>query len=294
LKRLALIIATKDRPKEIRRLFDNIQNQTAQPYQIIVVDSGGERVDGIVREYPRLNLNYLHTTPPSAARQRNEGLKAAKDSSELIGFIDDDIIFQELALEKMASFWENAPIEIGGAGFNLINHPPLFARAFKSLRLTERLGFYSSRRGAVLRSGFQTMIGTVDKNTEVDWLPSTAVVWRKNIFERFKFDEWYEGYSYLEDLDFSYPIRKKYKLYIVADAKYHHLPAVGGRGSDFQFGIKEIKNRLHFVQKNPDLSWSKCYQTLILRTILNMVTIFLSRRMSYVKRTIGNLVGFLN
>jgi hypothetical protein len=33
-------------------------------------------------------------------------------------------------------------------------------------------------------------------------LPSGASVWRREIFDKFSFEEFFEGYSYLEDLDF--------------------------------------------------------------------------------------------
>jgi len=291
LKRIAFIVATKDRPVEIRRLLDNIQKQSVRPREIIVVDSGKERVENILREFVELRSAYMHVTPPSAARQRNEGLKAVSKSVDLIGFLDDDIIFEEQALENMCAFWDEALSAIGGAGFNLINHPSLFASSLKKLALTERLGFYSSRKGAVLPSGFHTMIGTVEKNMEVDWLPSTAVLWRREVIDKYEFDEWYEGYSYLEDLDFSYSAGKIFKLFVVAGAGYRHFPALGGRANDFQFGRKEVRNRLHFVRKNPELSLAKCYQALLIRMALNFAAIFLNRRPGFLLRCLGNLFG---
>lgn len=293
MKRISFIIATKDRPGEVDRLLDNIRKQSVQPHQIIIVDSGSNRVDGVIRKYPGLNTTYLFSSPPSAARQRNEGLKVVESSSDLIGFLDDDITFEDQAIENMLAFWESAAPHIGGAGFNLINHPPLFAGSLKSLPLAERLGFYSRRRGIVLRSGFHTMIGIVNSNTQVEWLPSTAVVWRKFVLTKYQFDEWYNGYSYLEDLDFSYSVSKEFKLIMVADAYYYHHPALGGRTSDFNFGKKEVKNRLHFVNKNSELSTIKCYQTLVLRMAINMFSIFNSNGMRYFNRTLGNIAELL-
>lgn len=293
LKPATFIVATKDRPVEIRRLLASVRRQTFQPLQIVVVDSSQERVENIVREHSDLRLDYIFSWPPSAARQRNQGLSAVMKSSEFIGFIDDDIVFEDGAMENMMSFWKYAPKDIGGAGFNLLNHPPLFAAGLKTLALTERLGFYSRRSGAVLSSGFHTMIGTVAKDMKVEWLPSTAVLWRKEVMNRYRFDEWYEGYSYLEDLDFSYSIGKKHNLYVVARAGYRHFPALKGRANDFQFGKKEVRNRIYFVNKNPELSPTRCYLALLIRMALNFAGIFLNRQPRFLTRCLGNIVGFM-
>ena len=77
-------------------------------------------------------------------------------------------------------------------------------------------------------SGWQTLTGTVSETIFVDWLPSTAAVWRREIFKNFSFDDFFDGYSYLEDLDFSYSVAREYKLAIVADAKYWHYPSPFG------------------------------------------------------------------
>jgi hypothetical protein len=135
------------------------------------------------------------------------------------------------------------------------------------------------------------MIGTVEEDTEVKWLPSGAVVWRKSILEKIRFDEWYTGYSYLEDLDFSYTVGKTHSLYMVTRARYLHLPSSKGRADDFIFGKKEISHRLHFIQKNPELSLFKCYQALLLRMFISLFLALRTGRTNLFKRVCGNLVG---
>lgn len=288
--KLALIIATKDRPNEVRRLLASICRQSRKPGQVVVVDGGTDRVEAVVKDFPELNPAYLTSSKPSAARQRNMGLEAVAAHIAFVGFMDDDSVLEPEAVEKMMKFWATAPADIGGAALNMTNHPPLDWPFLKTSRLAERLGLYSSRKGAVMPSGFQTQIGTVLSVTYTDWLPATAV-WRRSVFERFRFDDWFEGYSYLEDLEHSYRVGKEFRLVVLSDSRYSHLPATGGRGNGFAFGLREVRNRLHFVQKNPELSGPKCVVALVIRTFMNLALAIRLGNAYHFKRFLGNMVG---
>lgn len=268
--KIALLVATRDRRLEIGRMLESLNAQTRRPDRVIVVDGGRDSVEDVVMAFPGLNPICLRTSKPSAARQRNMGLSAVDDDIAYVGFLDDDVVLEPGAIEDMMAFWNKASDRIGGAALNMTNHPPLEWPFLKTSRLAEILGLYSSRKGAVMRSGFQTMIGPVQVVTHSDWLPTTAVVWRKRVFESFRFDEWFDRYSYLEDLDFSYRVGKRYRLVVVAAARYRHHPAPGGRGSGAEFGRREVLNRIHFVGKHGELSKGACYRALVFRMLLSL------------------------
>jgi hypothetical protein len=137
------------------------------------------------------------------------------------------------------------------------------------------------------------MIGKVAKTISVQWLPSGAAVWRRSVFENHRFDEWYDGYGYLEDLDFSYEIGKKHSLAVVATAGYRHFPDWSDRAGKFGFGRKEVLNRLYFVHKHPEISIPKCYVTLVLRTLISFYLSFAEPREGNFRRTLGNICGLL-
>ena len=266
----ALVIATCDRPRELRRLVDSLSGQTRPPYQVVVVDSGSAPIEDSVRNTPFAKFDYLTSPVRSASRQRNQGIAAVDTSVDLIGFADDDVVFAKDAFEAMGSFWGRSTADLGGAAFNMLNHPPLSFRALKSSVLSKALALYSPRPGAVLPSGFHTLIGKVASDRIVEWLPTGAVLWRKGVFDAFRFDEWFGGYSYLEDLDFSYRIGRSFRLAVVADAGYYHYPAREGRGSGIVFGRREVLNRIHFVKKHPGLSRAKCYLALAVRAQMSL------------------------
>ena len=288
---LGVVIATKDRPDDLMLALTSIAHQEYKPHEVIIVDGGKKAVKNRVKDFFGLSVKYIRCYPPSAVLQRKMGIEAINDTITLIAIMDDDIELQEGALEAMMSFWERAGEEVAGASFNMVNHPDLFAPRLKSTTVAKKAGLYSREKGIVLPSGFQTMVGRVKKNTAVEWLGLGAVVWRKKVFDNFSFDEWFHGYSYLEDLEFSYRIGKQFQLIVVADAGYSHYSSKASRINNYSFGKMEVLNRIHFVRKNPELSLIRCYIALGIRILISLWMIFKERQPKYLFRVFGNLVG---
>jgi len=291
--KICIVIPTKDRPRKLRSVLQSLVSQTQKPYEVIIVDGSEKSTVDFLNDFNELRIKYLTLQPPSATRQRNFGIKSVSKDCNLIGLIDDDVALEERAIERMMAFWKTSDINVGGAAFNLMNHPEIYAEKFKSMRITEKLGLYSKTGGKVTAAGFHTLIGNVKRNEFVDWFSSGASVWKKHILESYAFDEWYTGYSYLEDLDFSYTVGKKYKLAVVADAGFFHYPASGGRGSGFEFGMKEVLNRLYFVKKHEELSVFKCFLALKIRQLISVWLFLKERKFYFLSRAFGNSVGFI-
>jgi GT2 family glycosyltransferase len=285
--RISLIVATKDRPDDLRKLLESLRRQTLRPAEIVVVDASREPVKPVLAEFPGLTTLYLRHWPPSAAAQRNAGIRACDPASSLIGFADDDTTFEPQAFANMLSFWNDAAPDILGAAFNIRNYPCRGKSILKHSVLAERLGLYSPKPGSVSRSGWQTIIGEIAETQFVDWLPSTAVLFRREVFGHDVFDEFFESYSYLEDLDFSYAIGRAGRLAVVADAGFSHFPSPGGRVSARQFGRFEVRNRLYFVRKQ-HLSLARCYLGLAIRLTMSVCSGLLHRSESLLSRAFGN------
>jgi len=291
--KISFVVATKDRPDELIRMWQSLRRQSRVPDEVVIVDASA-RPSALVglRTAPPV-MRTIRTDVASATRQRNLGLDAVSPDADLVGFLDDDVVLEEGAVEAMLRFFEAADAGVGGAAFNMVNHPPLDWPVLKRSRLAESIGLYARRGGAVTASGFQTMIGPLARTEWTDWLPSGASVWRREVFGGCRFDEWFGGYSYLEDLDFSYRVGRTYKLAVVAGARYLHLQAPGGRGGGYAFGLREVLNRVHFVKKYPEFSPGKCYAALAARLLMNVAFAARDRKMSYLGRAFGNAVGLV-
>ena len=289
---LSLVVATKDRPDDLRKMLNSLQDQTIPPAEVIVVDASSHPVEAILKEFPALGLRYLRHLPPSAAGQRNAGIQACSPDAILIGFADDDIVFEPKAFERLLRFWDDAPADTLGAAFNLRNYPQRGPSLLRHSRISEALGLYSSRPGTVTRSGWQTIIPGLAETQYVDWLPTTAVTFRKEALQLSLFDDFYESYSYLEDLDLSYTIGRAGRLAVVADAGFSHFPSPSGRVTLFQFGRFEVRNRIHFVRKH-NLSLSRCYLGLAIRMAMSVGSGIAHLNLGLLKLALGNLVELM-
>lgn len=289
---IAFVIATKDRPEDLENLLKSLVTQTLLPAQVIVVDGGARSVKNLLKDYSNLNIKYLRVLQPSLTRQRNAGVKAVDKNIPLIGFLDDDAVLEKDSIENMIDFWSKVEKDVGGASFNFINHPPVHASSLKYSFISSKLDLYSNEKGKVSKSGFHTMIGKVDKTIFTEWIFAGASVWRREVLKKYWFDEWFKGYSYLEDLDFSYRVGKKWKLAVVADSRFYHYQASGGRESGFQFGKREVMNRIYFVKKHKELSIICCIIGIIIRLLIS--AFYMSKKNKakyYTGRILGNLAG---
>ncbi len=290
--RIAVVIPTIGRKDELSRMLASLAMQSRLPDEVIVVDED-ESSRTFAAEFPQLNLRVI-VLPGSAAAKRNAGMKAARPEVTLVGFMDDDIVLEPTTIEAMAAFWEQAAPGLGGASCNYVNAPRGFGQGLKQLAPWSALGLYERRPGGVARSGFQTRVADFRETTYVRWLPSGAAFYAREVLDQVCFDEWFETYSYLEDLDFSYRIGKKYKLAVVANSRFYHYPSKIGRPSAFLFGKKEVLNRLYFVSKHSELSRPRCCLALSIRSLMSLFFGLKGFDVGYFQRAAGNLAGALS
>jgi hypothetical protein len=267
-------------------MLQSVQSQSVHPEQIIIVDGGEDRVDDVVDEFPVLNLEYVRVYPPSLSEQRNAGMQRLHLLITLAGYLDDDLVLEDGAMEAMLSFWENVPEEVGGAAFNIVTDRRPKGTPLKSFFLLD-----NAKRGAVLRSGYQTMICPVEETTYTQWLFGGATIWRGNVINEFSYDEWYYGTGYGEDLDYSYRVGKKYKLAVVGDARVRHFSPPIRKEINFVLGKWQMINRMYFVKKNQDLSVPLCYWALFGQVLVNSAKALGKRERALFMRVLGNILG---
>lgn len=262
--KIALIIPTRNRLKILIRLLDSIKGQTVLPDQVIIVDGSDHAIEDEIKTYLNLTVNYKRVFPPGLTRQRNEGRKALREDITLVGYLDDDIVMGKYAVEAMLSFWETAPEDMGGTSFNITNNSPV-----KPFFLTRLFRINNGRQGHVLKSGSCTGYDVLSENIYTQWLSGGATIWSRKVFEEYKYDEWYEGWAYYEDADFSFTISKKYKLAVVYLAKVQHLPPPIKPKKINSFIKSHVVQQFYFVKKHKELSVPAFYWSIIGNIIIS-------------------------
>lgn len=225
----SVVIATFERPAELRRTLESLAAQTRRPDRAIIIDaSRDERAETIAREFGgRLPIRYERAVVASSARQRNQG--AADVATPLIAFLDDDVELAPDCFEKLCGVFESdAASETGGVAARIrgMQHAPPRGLLWWYYRL--QAGYAHTTYGGRL---FGPAVNCLPSYTEAagdlipaDWLNSTCVLYRTDLFRREQFPE-FDGYSFMEDVHLSARIARTHRLYFHATALFDHFDA---------------------------------------------------------------------
>lgn len=225
----SIVIATFERPAELRVTLDSIASQTRAPARVVIVDSSRDELtrDVIDRFTEILPVRYERAVRPSAAVQRNQG--AAQVETPLIAFLDDDVFVPKDTFAAIcAAFDRDETGRIGGIAARIdgMQHTPPRGLLWWYYRL--QAGYAHATYGGKL---FGPAINCLPTYTEgdgdlirSDWLNSTCVFYRTELFHREKFPE-FEGYSFLEDVHVSARVGRTHELYFHRTATFEHRDA---------------------------------------------------------------------
>jgi GT2 family glycosyltransferase len=100
----SVIVATRDRPEQIRACLGALLRTTYAHYEIIVVDNApsseatADLVSTLAEDVP--HLHYVREDRAGASRARNRGLDLAR--GEIAAFVDDDVVIDPDWLTELA------------------------------------------------------------------------------------------------------------------------------------------------------------------------------------------------
>jgi GT2 family glycosyltransferase len=188
----------------------------------------------------------------------------------------------------MATFWKEAAPDVGGASFSVINQPEPHRT-----RLMEFFLMHGTPPGRVLMSGFPCYIPFMRQTIQTEWLYGGATMWRREVIREFDYDEWYIGHGFLEDLDYSYRVSRKWKLFVVAEAKTWHFSAPMSPVRQYELGRQQTFNRLYFVRKMGTFNLPAVAWALSGVVVLNCLALIRHRSRPTLDRLLGNLVGLV-
>lgn len=287
-KDVAFIIPTKDRPEKLKNLIDSIAGQNEVCGRVIVVD-GGKSVRDVVRGFSdRLPVEYYECHPPGQIRQRNMAISLLDDQTPLVGFLDDDIVLEPQALEAMLTFWNKCEPDTAGVSFNIVNNSP-----YRHSWMRAVIGMSSPQQGRVLRSGYNVATSPVDIDLKVQWLCGGATVWKREILQKFINKEVCSRWAICEDVIFSYPIGKRFPLYVCADAKvrHEHVYDHTAKMKYRYYGRTITLWRLYFVESHAELSRIFFLWMLLGQITARCISGIISFRISDIQYAIGQIEG---
>ncbi len=233
--------------------------QTRSPEQIIIVDSSDQALAESERfreafdasVFPGSELLYLRSTPGLTV-QRNLG--AARAKGDVVFFFDDDVIVAPNYLAIMMDDFAAHP-EYGGGMGNI-------AGAGRGRRLGDifRRFFllnYANAAGRMQPSGWPTHAVGRGEFMTVEVLSGALAAYRRHVLAECQFDEAVAGYGYMEDVDFSYRVSRRYPLFYEPHALVEHRHAPLARDRMVVNRRMYVVNHHYFFGKNiyPACRW---------------------------------------
>lgn len=233
-----VVIPTKNRPEDLKRMIASIEIQTQKPKRVVIVDQSL-----VIKEifcsfhYEVIHLHAHFVSGLTAAKN----LGVSKCTSEVIHFFDDDIILDLDYFEKINNHLEVNPNIYGICGRQKNSKSSRFKLFMFSL--FHRGRFTDVRKKC--NSGFVN-IPLVFTNI----LPGGITAYRKKVFEKYQFDEALIKYCLGEDMDFSYRVSQEYNLAFATDALALHNHSPIGRYDPKESFACKIAGYSYFYDKN--------------------------------------------
>jgi GT2 family glycosyltransferase len=240
---ITVIIPTLSRSKSVRRLLGSLARQTRLPDQIVIVDASEDHdTETVVQTAePVLHerLEY-YRTERGLTRQRNFGLQ--KTTGEIIGFLDDDVVLDESYLTDIVKPFGSDPENKIGGTTGFVYPTPLHGSALHKavVKLIQRI---SGPRCFARHYGIRLIPAEpFVQRIPIRYVSGCNMFFRRDVFERFRFDEWFEGYGLGEDREFGLRVSQKWKIMAVGTARLHHLHEPAGRPDYLKLGKMFIEN----------------------------------------------------
>ncbi len=227
---ISVIIPTKDRLPELKVLLTRLVVQTDRFFEVIVVDGSSSRQEKILkdwlakREVP-FNFYYLKTRP-AVAYQRNIG--AEHSLGEYLVFLDDDGLVAKDYLQKVRHHLESNRNIAGGQAVIVSRHKNSFWSNLSDWLFLLR-GYSLGKGGQIKLSGEFQSNKRVSKATEIKCLSTGCCFYRRQVFDRYRFDENLPYPGSASDFEFSYRAAKRFRFMIFPDLVFFHRESTKGK-----------------------------------------------------------------
>ena len=199
---VSVIMATKDREKIIPNAIECVKNQSYKNWELIIVNDGGTKLDGIIKRFSDQRIKYIELEENEGKSHANN--KAIENSSgAIIAYLDDD------------DRWYPNHLEVAVGELTKQDSRNLVYTDYVQVDciVNESGRQFPTRK--VIKSLQDTRCNPVE---EMNFIPNFSAVHKRSLFDQVgKYDE---GLDYYEDWDM---LKRFSKI-----AYFVHIPEVTG------------------------------------------------------------------
>lgn len=254
MKSFAVLIPTRNRPRELKNLLLSLSLSTVKPDQVVIVASGVD-VSVVVEDCKSLiEITYVHTKTRGQIAQKRIGVDLIRADIDWCLFLDDDLLIEpetiEIAFKAMDSHNSKSIVGIGLglSDTSRVKHSPLIVR-----KLARIFKLEGRKPGEVLASGHAVGYLSEANIVETDWL-NGASIWRIEHVREYGKDLPSTDYAACEDLIFSFPLRKLGTLIFVPNARVYFQKSEMSDYDSFEVLRAASLWRYYFVSAHKELS----------------------------------------
>ena len=264
--KFSLIICTYQRPEAVVKLLNSVQKQTVLPNEILVVDGSTNDETAIVfkeKEYKNLRYLKVDECDRGLTKQRNIGILNVSKNIDIVCFLDDDIVLTPAYFENLLDSYDTYPKAIGIGGYitNEVSWEkqrtescPKNKFCIDGYARKEGVRFKIRKLLSLIDSTPPGFMPTYSHGRSVSYLPPSDTIYKveyfmggvssfkKELFDKLQFSNYFEGYGLYEDLDFCLRASKIGELYVNTSAKLAHYHEESGRPNKYAYGKMVVRN----------------------------------------------------
>ncbi len=319
-KAFTLIVCTYMRPNPLLELLQSVNKQTLYPNEILIIDGSiNTKTEEILNTHTFKNLKYCKVDEANRGltKQRNYGISLVTKSSEIVCFLDDDILLMPKYFERLIETYNSHKDALAVGGY--ITNEVEWSKASIEKKSTffyydnwmrdEPSRFRLRQKFGLSPDTLPGFLPTFSHGRSISFLPPSGKIYKveqlmggvssfkKKIFNSMTFSTYFEGYGLYEDADFSLRLAKKGAIYINTNAQLEHHHDSLGRPNKYKYGKMVIRNGWYIWRvKYPKPTFKarmKWNATAFLLTTIRFINIFTtSRKKEAFTESVGRTVGW--
>jgi GT2 family glycosyltransferase len=293
------------------------------PDEILIIDgSTNDDTKSMLDENKIENLIYFKVDELNRGltRQRNFGLKHVHESIDIICFLDDDVVLTKSYFKELISTYLNCSeaLAVGGYILNEAEWKKCTGGQIQKgtfiydgwhrnepirYRIRKLLGLLPDTKPGYLPTfshgrsiGFFPPSGKI---YQVEQIMGGVSSYKKIVFDKIRFSNYFEGYGLYEDADFSLRLARLGKLYINTNAKLYHYHDESGRPNKFKYGKMVIRNGWYIWRvkyPNPNIKakfkWNATAMLLTIIRLLNVINT--DQKKEAFAESLGRIAGWVS
>ena len=310
------------RPKAIVKLLGSVNSQTLYPNEIIIIDGSTDTLTQAVfkaEAYKNLKYYNVDAIDRGLTKQRNIGISKVSANSNIVCFLDDDVILEPSYFEQIINTYSIYPEALAVGGYitnevdwklsdntnskNNFYYDGWMRNESSRFKMRAVFGLEPDTKPGYLPTfAHGRSIGFLppsDKTYKVEQIMGGVASYKTEVFDSLSFSTYFEGYGLYEDADFSIRLAKLGPIYINTRARLAHYHDGSGRPNQYNYGKMVVRNswyvwRVKYAKPSFKARFKFYATTILLMTIRATNSITSQEKRKALTETLGRFVGLIS